>query len=261
MNIGILGASTYEPILERTGARIDFDTRFGAVSVLEGEIGSDTIYYIRRFGPNDNLQADLVNHAAHSVAFRQLGVRRVITLNGFGAINRDYRVGDLVIYSDFIRMCERTPTTVFDGDEGWFRANMNVPFCPGLRRALVDSARAETDRRVHDGAVNICVQGPHNETPAEIDAYRIWGADIICTTIYPEVVYFRELEMCYAGLAWLSDVAGVEDEADWVMITPDELAPILRRAITDLPTDLDCQCQSTWSGAEDTLPPWYRAIR
>ena len=151
-------------------------------------------------------------------------------------------------------MCERTPTTVFDGDEGWFRANMNVPFCPGLRRALVDSARAETDRRVHDGAVNICVQGPHNETPAEIDAYRIWGADIICTTIYPEVVYFRELEMCYAGLAWLSDVAGVEDEADWVMITPDDLAPILRRAVTDLPADLDCQCQSTWSGAEEDPP-------
>ena len=261
MNIGILGASTYEPILERTHARIDVDTRFGAVSVLEGEIGPATVYYIRRFGSDNNLQSDLVNHVAHSVAFRQLGVRRVITLNGFGAINRDYRVGDLVVYSDFIRMCERTPTTVFDGDEGWFRANMNVPFCPGLRRALVDAARAETHRRVHDGAVNICVQGPHNETPAEIDAYRIWGADLICTTIYPEVVYFKELEMCYAGLAWLSDVAGVEDMADWVMMTPEELAPIVRRGIRDLPADLDCHCQVTWSGAEDTLPRWYRDIR
>ena len=261
MKIGILGASTYEPILERTRARIGVDTKFGPVSVLEGEIGSTTVYYIRRFGPNNNLQSDLVNHAAHSVAFRQLGVRRVITLNGFGAINRDYRVDDLVVYSDFIRMCERSPTTVFDGDDGWFRANMNVPFCPGLRRALVDSARSETDRRVHDGAVNICVQGPHNETPAEIDAYRIWGADIISTTIYPEVVYFRELETCYAGLAWLSDVAGVEDETDWVMITPEAVAPIVRRAINELPADLDCHCQTTWAGAEDNLPPWYRAIR
>ena len=146
-------------------------------------------------------------------------------------------------FGDYIRMCERFPTTVFADNKGWFRANMDLPFCPGIRSALVDSARAETDRTVHDGAINICVQGPYNETPAEIELHRRWGADIVCTTIYPEVVYFRELEMCFAGLSWLSDVAGVEDERDWVMITAEELAPIMSRAIGNLDAPTDCRCQ------------------
>ena len=228
---------------------------------MEGEAGGRSVFFIRRFGPDDDLRSDLVNHAAHAVAFRKLGVRRAITLNGFGAVNRDYEVGDLVVYDDFIKLCERLPTTVFADDKGWFRANMNVPFCPELRRALVDSARAESNRRVHDGGVNICVQGPHNETPAEIDLYRLWGADVVCTAIYPEVAYFRELETCYAGLAWLSDVAGVEDQADWVMMTPDELAPVIRRAIAEIPDSPACGCQNAWAGSVESLPQWYRDIR
>ena len=261
MNIGILGAVSYEGIVEREISRIDVQTRFGDIKVLEGAVGDATVYYIRRFGQDNDMRSDIVNHAAHAVAFRQLGVRRVITLNGFGAVNRDFNVGDLVVYSDYIKMCERSPSTIFADDKGWFRANMNVPFCPGIRRSLVDAARAESGRIVRDGAVNICVQGPHNETPAEIDFYRRWGADIICTTIYPEVVYFRELEMCFAGLSWLSDIAGVEDETDWVMITVEELAPIMRRAIGALGASADCNCQHTWDPNDVSLPEWYRAIR
>ena len=261
MKVGILGAVSYEPIIEREVSRTDVKTRFGDVRVLEGTVGDATAYYIRRFGQDNDMRSDIVNHAAHALAFRQLGVRRVITLNGFGIVNRDFGVGELVVYDDYIRMCERFPTTVFADDKGWFRANMNFPFCPGLRRALVEAARAESDRTVHDGAINICVQGPYNETTAEIELYRRWGADIVCTTIYPEVVYFRELEMCFAGLSWLSDVAGEEDERDWVMITAEELAPIMRRAIGDLDAPSDCRCRQTWPANDESLPDWYRAIR
>ena len=38
-----------------------------------------------------------------------------------------------------------------------------------------------------------------------------FGADVVCAAIYSEVVYFRELETCYAGLSRMSDIAGVED--------------------------------------------------
>jgi purine nucleoside phosphorylase len=130
MKVGILGAVSYEPIIEREVSRTDVRTRFGDVSVLEGMVGDATVYYIRRFGPDNDMRSDIVNHAAHALAFRQLGVRRVITLNGFGIVNRDFDVGDLVVYDDYIRMCERFPTTVFSGDKGWFRANMNLPLLP-----------------------------------------------------------------------------------------------------------------------------------
>ena len=195
------------------------------------------------------------------MAVFQLGVRRVITLNGFGGVNTDLEVGDLVVYHDYIKMCERTPTTIFAGEPSWPRAKMEVPFCPEVRASLAAAARHNSKRRVIDQAVNICVQGPHNETPAEIEAYRRWGADIICTTVFPEVVYFRELEICFAGLCWISDAAGVSAQKDWVRITPEELTPIVREAIRDLPEQANCECQRTWEGSDTQLPEWYLAMR
>ena len=255
--IGILGASRYEAILEGPLARSTVSTRYGDVPVLTGSVGSRPVAYVRRFGWGDDMASDLVSHASHALAFLQLGVRRAITINGFGGVNPDLEVGDLVTYHDYIKLCERTPTTIFAGEPSWPRAKMEVPFCPEVRQALADAARRNGQRRVIDRAVNICVQGPHNETPAEIEAYRRWGADIVCTTIYPEVVYFRELEICFAGLCWISDAAGVSAQKDWVRITPEELTPIIRDAIASIPGPANCDCQRTWAGSEIQLPQWY----
>ena len=259
--IGILGASRYEAILEGRLERSTVSTRYGDVPVLTGTVGDRSVVYIRRFGWEGNMASDVVSHASHALAFLQLGVRRAITLNGFGGVNPDLGPGDLVVYHDYIRMCERTPTTIFAGEPSWPRAKMEVPFCPEVRETLATAARRTSQRRVIDRAVNICVQGPHNETPAEIEAYRRWGADIVCTTIYPEVVYFRELEICFAGLCWISDAAGVSHQKDWVNITPEELTPIIRDAIASIPAQANCECQRTWMGSEDRLPPWYLARR
>ena len=259
--IGILGASRYEAILEGPLERSTVATRYGDVPVLTGAVGGRAVVYIRRFGWEGNMASDVVSHASHALAFLQLGVRRAITLNGFGGVNPDLGPGDLVVYHDYIRMCERTPTTIFAGEPSWPRAKMAVPFCPEVRETLAAAARRNSQRRVIDRAVNICVQGPHNETPAEIEAYRRWGADIVCTTIYPEVVYFRELETCFAGLCWISDAAGVSDQKDWINITPEELTPIIRDAIGSTPAQANCECQRTWVGSEDRLPHWYLAMR
>ncbi len=258
--IGILGASRYEGILEPLNERTVINTRFGEVSVALGEVSGQAAAFVRRFGWEDNIASNIANHAAHALAFKVLGVTRAITLNGFGAVNPKLQVGDLVVYHDYIGMCEREPTTIFAGEPLWPRANMLDPFCPEIRHALVSGAK-DGDRPVHSQAVNICVQGPHNETPAEIEAFRRWGADLVSTTIYPEVVYFRELEICFAGLCWVSDVAGVEDSKDWKMITLEELKEIVSKAVGSISEDGSCRCTGTWDGTEDILPEWYLKMR
>ena len=259
--IGILGASHYEGVLETQDERTVVTTRFGDVPLLMGTIAGTRAAYIRRFGWENNLASDVVNHAANALAFRSVGVRRVITMNGFGGVSHDVQVDDIVIYHDYIRMVERTPTTIFVGEPRWPRAHMRGPFCPEVRGALAEAARQQSRRRVIDRAVNMCVQGPHDETPAEIEAYRRLGADIICTTVYPEVVYYRELEMCFAGICWVCDMAGEAGERDWVMISPEELTPIIRAAVAAIPENAACTCQSTWVGNEEKLPAWYREMR
>ena len=245
-----------ESLTERTVVT----TRYGEVSVALGEVDGQAAAYVRRFGWEDDIASNVANHAAHALAFKTLGVTRAITLNGFGAVNPKLQVGDLVVYHDYIGMCEREPTTIFAGEPIWPRANMIDPFCPEIRQALV-SAAEDGHRPVHSQAVNICVQGPHNETPAEIEAFRRWGADIVCTTGYPEVVYFRELEICFAGLCWVCDIAGVEDAKDWKMITLEELKQIVSRAVGSIPENGTCRCAQTWNGMEDKLPEWYMKMR
>ncbi len=95
--IGILGASRYEVILEGQLERSTVSTRYGDVPVLTGTVGNRNVVYIRRFGWEGNLASDVVSHASHALAFLQLGVRRAITLNGFGGVNPDLRLGDLVV--------------------------------------------------------------------------------------------------------------------------------------------------------------------
>lgn len=258
--IGILGASKYEGILDSLNERTVVNTRYGEVSAALGEVSGQAVVYVRRFGWENNIASDVANHAAHALAFKALGVTRAITLNGFGAVNSKFEVGDLVVYHDYIGLCEREPTTIFAGEPLWPRANMVTPFCPEIRQALVLGAEAG-HRPVHSQGVNICVQGPHNETPAEIEAYRRWGADIICTTIYPEVVYFRELEVCFAGICWVSDRAGVEDSRDWKMITVEELQAIVSKAVGSIANVASCRCPRTWDGMEDMLPEWYLKMR
>ena len=126
--IGILGASRYEAVLEGGLQRSTVSTRYGDVPVLTGAVGNRAVVYIRRFGWGDNLASDVVSHASHALALRQLGVRRAITLNGFGGVNSDLRPGDLVTYHDYIRMCERTPTTIFAGEPVWPQSEDGGPF-------------------------------------------------------------------------------------------------------------------------------------
>ena len=44
--------------------------------MLTGAVGNRAVVYIRRFGWGDNLASDVVSHASHALALRQLGVRR-----------------------------------------------------------------------------------------------------------------------------------------------------------------------------------------
>ena len=55
--------------------------------------------------------------------------------------------------------------------------------------------------------------------------------------------------------------AGKAGERDWVMISPEELTPIMRAAVAAVPDSASCSCQATWVGNEEKLPAWYREMR
>jgi 5'-methylthioadenosine phosphorylase len=58
---------------------------------------------------------------------------------------------------------------------------------------------------VRDGGTVVVVQGPRFSTRAESEWFQQLGWDVINMTAYPECHLARELELCYATIALVTD--------------------------------------------------------
>src|SRR3546814_4773564 len=69
---------------------------------------------------------------------------------------------------------------------------------------------------VVDGGTMVVIQGPRFSTRAESQWFASQGFSLINMTGYPEAVLARELEMCYAAIALVTDVDAGLEEGDGV---------------------------------------------
>ena len=140
----------------------------------------------------------------------RLGVRTLITTNAAGALNPDYEVGDFCIMSDQINFTGRNPIAAPDPanlSERFF--SMKDAFDPKLR-AIARDVAAERGIRVREG-VYLGALGPSFETPAEIRAFRSWGADTVAMSVCEEVIAARHVDMRVLGVSLVSNMGcGIE---------------------------------------------------
>src|SRR3990172_2448512 len=84
------------------------------------------------------------------------------------------------------------------------------PYCADLRRVLIETAR-ELSIPVRGRGTVVVIQGPRFSTRAESRWFQAMGWDVINMTAYPEAHLARELELCYAAIAMVTDYdVGVE---------------------------------------------------
>lgn len=140
----------------------------------------------------------------------RLGVGVLITTNAAGAINASYQVGDFCLMSDHINFTGRNPVVGTEPDEIAFRFfSMADAYSPALRQLARDVAGRE-DIRVQEG-VYLGLLGPSFETPAEIRAFRTWGADTVAMSVCEEVIAARHVGMEVLGISLVSNMAcGIE---------------------------------------------------
>jgi 5'-methylthioadenosine phosphorylase len=117
-----------------------------------------------------------------------------------------------------------------------------------VRVALIDSIK-KSGGRGWDRGVLVCTEGPRYETPAEIEMFRLLGCDVVGMTGVPEAVLSRELEMCYATLCFVSNMAaGIRKRLttkEVVEIANEKrsvIQQILRGTIRYLPEERRCLC-------------------
>ena len=143
--------------------------------------------------------------------FKLLGVKDTILTNAAGAVNESYRPGDIMIVKDHIKLAGHSPLRGPNVDEFGPRFfDVTNMYTPALRKLAKDCAEG-IDLKVHEG-VYYFFTGPQFETPAEIRAVRILGADAVGMSTVTEALTAAHCGMPLMCLSVMTNMAaGVLD--------------------------------------------------
>ena len=210
IRMGCIGGLGAAPLLE-AGAfdarRIGvIDTPFGSTGPIYECGGDEGLLFIPRNGETSyELSSSFVNHRANMYALKELGVEMIVGWSAVRAISHNFRIGQFVVVSDVIDETRNRQNTFFE-NRGIGSIRQWPVFCPTLRAAL---AGVLEDRKAHyrDEAIYLCTEGPRQETPAELRKYVMLGAELVGNSFVPEVFLAKELQLCYAGLSYVTDYA------------------------------------------------------
>ena len=143
---------------------------------------------------------------------RLIGIDKLIVTNAAGGINEGYKPGELMLISDLIKLNAVSPLIGPNIDEFGPRfPDMTHVF----DREFMESFRrvaASHGESVHEGVYYYCT-GPQYETPAEIRAMRILGADAVGMSTAPECIAARHCGMRILGITLITNMAaGILDK-------------------------------------------------
>ena len=193
---------------------------------------------------------------------REVGVTRLIGPCAAGSLQPDVKPGDFVVCDQLVDRTSGRADTYYDGPHVHHVAFAD-PYCPELRAALVAAAREE-GVTVHDGGTVVVIQGPRFSTRAESRWFRDAGWQVVNMTQYPEAYLARELGLCYATTALVTDYDAGGGDDGIEPVTMDEvlrvfeanlerLRSVLFRALPSIPpTPGSCSCAEGL--AADKLP-------
>jgi len=208
--IGVFGGSGFRSLLDSVEER-EVETPYGPPSapVAIGELGGKSVAFIPRHGKEHELPPHRIPYRANVWAMRELGVRRIVGPCASGSLRADLALGEFIVCDQFVDRTNGRADTYYDGPRTT-HVSAADPYCDDLRRLLLETA-AELGIDARDGGTVIVVQGPRFSTRAESRWYRELGGDVINMTAYPECHLARELELCYATIAMVTDYdVGVE---------------------------------------------------
>ena len=241
---GVYDAETYGEVKE-----IKVYTPFGKTSDLIsiGDYKGIRVAFIPRHGRSHSLPPHRVNYRANIWALKQLGVSRIVASSAVGSLREDYKPGDFVIPDQLIDRTKKRLDTFYEGGQICHISSAD-PFCPQLRKFFIDFTQG-LGLRAQSRGTYVCIEGPRFSTRAESKLFRLWNADIIGMTLYPECVLAREAELCYVSVAMVTDYdvwAEKPVSTKEIIKTMNENAENFKRliinAIPQIPKERICSC-------------------
>jgi 5'-methylthioadenosine phosphorylase len=203
--LGVIGGSGFYTFFDSGARTINLDTPFGepSASVTVGAVGQHEVAFLPRHGANHQYPAHTVPYRANMWALRALGVRQVFAPCAVGSLTPELEPGAIVVPDQLVDRTRRRADTYFDS--GAAHVSFADPYCPTLRSAVTGLPG------VVDGGTMVVIEGPRFSTRAESQWFAAAGFTLINMTGYPEAVLARELEICYATIALVTDLdAGID---------------------------------------------------
>jgi 5'-methylthioadenosine phosphorylase len=263
--IGVIGGSGFSRFLDDV-MEVSLPTPWGPPSapVHLGTLGDRRIAFLPRHGPGHTIPPHRVNAKANLWAMRELGVERIFGPCAVGSLRADLPPGTFVVCDQLVDRTSGRADTYYDGP-AVNHISFADPYCHELRGVLLRSAD-ESGIDIRASGTVVVVQGPRFSTRAESRWYRQAGWEVINMTQYPEAYLARELGICYATVALVTDYdTGVEDEpgiepVDMATVfavmrdNVDRVRTLLERAIGEVPTGRSCSCADA-PGDVAIVPP------
>lgn len=136
-------------------------------------------------------------------ALRALGAGRLILTNAAGSFRPDIPPGELMLIADHLNVAGVNPL-IGEPTEARF-VDMTGAYDAEMRRGLAAAAREEAVA-LPEG-VYAWYSGPSFETPAEIRALKLLGADAVGMSTVPEVILARFLGLRVAAISTITNMA------------------------------------------------------
>ena len=257
--IGIIGGSGLYSMPGLTEVReAPLETPFGTPSdaYVVGTLSGRKVAFLARHGRGHLLMPTELPYRANIHGFKQLGVKRIVSLSAVGSLKEEHRPLDFVIPDQFVDRTRHRVDTFF-GDGLVAHVALAEPIC-GETAKYVEEACRRVSVTVKRGGTYLNMEGPQFSTRAESNLYRSWAMDVIGMTNLTEARLAREAELCYVTVAMVTDYDCWHPEHEHVTVeqivgvlakNAENACRVVRETVAALPGERGCKCGSALSHA------------
>ncbi|NND63282.1 MAG: purine-nucleoside phosphorylase [Flavobacteriaceae bacterium] len=135
---------------------------------------------------------------------KELGIKKLLVSNASGAINLNFKKGEIMLIDDHINLQGGSPLAFKGvGKLGERFVDMSAPYDTEMNQKIREIAK-DKGIKLHEG-VYASVVGPQLETRAEYRYLKIIGADAVGMSTVPEVIVANHLNLAVSAISVLTD--------------------------------------------------------
>lgn len=168
---------------------------------------------------------------------KDLGVKTLFVSNAAGGMNKEFRVGDVMVITDQINLFPENPLRGKNYEELGTRFPAMTEAYSKELIGFADRIAEENGIRLMHG-VYVGTTGPTFETPAEYEYFRIIGGDAVGMSTVPEVIVANHAGMRVFGVSVITDLGGKDVDYvpthEEVQLAAETASPVMVKLITEM---------------------------